>query len=110
MTRKFETEKHFKKRHKHFIGQDQLKPKEKMAGLEENVSKSEEKPATSEKTENANPVVEPAKQTANVKATPITDVAPTLPVTPQPTFQFARKKNALEKLKDKFHQLMSHFK
>lgn len=103
MAHKFHTEKHLKKRH--FIGKDHIHSKERMAALKE-----EEKPVIDEKTEKVNQVVEPAKQTAEIKPTPITDVSPMPTVTPQRTFQFAKKKNVFEKLKDKFQKLMKHFK
>jgi uncharacterized protein YpuA (DUF1002 family) len=108
MTRKFETEKHAKKRHKHFIGRDQIHAKERMASL-----KQEEPPAMNGKTESANKIVEPAKQSIEIKpaaSTSAAEISSTQPVMVQRTFQFAKKKNALEKLTDKFRQLINHFK
>lgn len=111
MTRKFETEKHFKKRHNHLIGHDQLKPQEKMASI-----KKEELSAMNEKTESANKIIESAKQPVEIKpaaSTSAAAIAPTPPPTPvmaQQIFQFEKKKNAFEKLNDKFHQLIDRFK
>jgi hypothetical protein len=102
MTHKHHGEKHAKKRH--FMDKDHIHSKEKMASL-----KPAEKPAIDEKTENTNQTVEPVKQTAEIKTVSVVDVVSAQPAVPQRIFEFARKKNALEKLKDKFHQLIKLF-
>jgi len=103
MTHKHHRERHSKNRH--FIGQDQIDSKKRMASLQ-----PAEKLVVNEKIENANQVVEPAKQTSEVKTASTADISSTPPVMAQKIFQFEKKKNAFEKLKDKLHQLMNHFK
>ena len=98
MTRKFHTEKHFKKRQKHLIGHDQLKPQEKMAELKEKTVDS------TEKTEQAANITPPA----TVPST--SPPPPSVEVMAQRTFQFTREKSRFEKLKDTFHQLINRFK
>ncbi len=103
MTHKHHSEKHAKKRH--FMDKDHIHSKEKMASLQ-----PAEKLVIEEKFENANQTVAPAKQTADVNPVVVNAISQTPPAMEQRTYQFARKKNALEKLRDKFHQLIDHFK
>ena len=89
MTKKIHHEKQANKRQ--FVGKDQINRKEKMASLQPEV-----KPAIPDSTNQAN-------------QTPVASVSTAPQVLAQRTFQFARKKTAWEKLKDKLQQWFPHF-
>lgn len=124
MSKTFTTGKHLKKQH--FIQQiPTTHPQKKIAMLKETIDsstnhKDKEAVKKSEPTVTSSSVDEaatpPDKSFEINSTTPTAVVSPALTTAPPPhlmaqrTFQLAKKKNAVEKLKDKFHQLINHFK